>query len=315
MSLVMPQLNKEFAIGLDIGGTKILAGLVNGEGKMISQIHFATMPESGVETMLSKIVDALISLKQEAIFRGGNVRGVGIACTGVVDSYTNSIVYAKNLGWRNVPVGQYIFEILRLPVRIGNDANLAAVAEYMWGDEEKVEDIIYVTVSTGVGAGIVSGGQLVSGNSEGAGEFGHISLDPKGSRCGCGNYGCLENFSSGTAIAYLANFKKGSPGRMMTTKDVIDAANSGEKSALDIVRNAGFYLGNGLITLIHLFNPKRIVLGGGVMANGNLLYDEMEKTIHERCMPSLRKDVKLCKTTLGKEIGVLGAAGLYFMPN
>jgi len=146
----------------------VLIGLVNGDGELIRQIQFPTLPEQGTDSILMRILEALLLLQKAAKDDGGRVRGIGIACTGVINSKTNSIVYSRNLGWRNMAIGEFIFKELGLPVRLGNDANLAAVAEYVWGTQERVEDLIYITVSTGVGAGIICGGQLVTGVSESA---------------------------------------------------------------------------------------------------------------------------------------------------
>ena len=305
----------EFAIGIDIGGTKTLVALVSNSGGVMRATRFATQPENGQDSVLDRIGRAVTELQDEAAALGGAVLGIGIASAGVLDTGRQRIIYAANLGWRDVPIGERLSRHAGLPVKLGNDASLAAVAEYIWGSRRTVvRDLIYVTVSTGIGAGIVSGGRLVEGSQGSAGEFGHITADPYGSACGCGNYGCLENYSSGTAIATLANERLGpqGDGSRWTARDVTEAADAGHAGALEIMKLAAFHLGNGLTSLIHLFNPQRIVLGGGVMASGLLLRETIRVT-GERAIPGMRKHVEIERTRLGEQLGVLGAAGLFYM--
>jgi len=305
----------EYAIGIDIGGTKTLAALVNAKGEIVRSVRFASEPEQGPDRYLARLAGAALQLKEDSERLGGKLLGIGAASAGVIDSRQGAIVFASNLNWRDVPVGGYLSQQTGLTVKLGNDANMAAVAEYVWGAGERVRDLIYVTVSTGIGAGIISGGQLVEGASDSAGEFGHISTNLYGPRCACGNYGCLENYSSGTAIAARANERLGARAEgPWTTREVLEASAAGDPGALEIVREAAFHLGNGMTTLIHLFNPRRIVLGGGVMDSGDLLLRETVRTIDERCLRGLRRGVGIVRTNLGAEIGVLGAAGQFFAP-
>jgi len=302
-----------YVIGIDIGGTKTLIALVNELGNILEQMEFPTLPETGLEHMLQRLQEATQSLVQH-IPEHGVLIGIGIVSAGVIHSESNTIVYAANLGWRNADVGTLLEKKFKVPVILGNDANLAAIAEYVWGVKKSVKDLIYITVSTGIGSGIVSGGQLVKGVSDSAGEIGHISMNVRGEKCGCGNVGCLENYCSGTAIAAIANSRLAphSNGEWKS-KDVLEAAHAGNEDAIAIVKEAGFYLGHGIITLIHLFNPSQIVLGGGVMSSDNMMYREVEKIIQEYCIADMRKRLTMRRTELGKEIGVLGAAGLFFM--
>jgi len=302
-----------YVIGVNIGRTTTLVALVNENGEILHQLEFPTAPEHGWENTLSIIMEAVTSLRHR-IPEHGIWGGIGIASAGVINCERKSIVYASNLGWRNAEVGSVLKERFNVPVRLGNDANMAAVAEYVWGTKKEVQNIIYITVSTGIGAGIINGGQLLQGESYSAGEFGHITMDVMGQQCRCGNYGCLENYCSGTAIANIADRRLGKlKGRSWTTKDVFDAAHNGNGIALDIIKVAGIYLGNSIVSLIHLFNPTKVILGGGIINNDNLLFQEANKTINNRCLPSMRDQVTIQKTSFGKEIGVLGATGMFFM--
>lgn len=304
---------KDYVIGIDIGGTKTLIALVNELGNILSQIEFPTLPEHGLDHMILRLQESVERLK-ELIPEDGALSGIGIVSAGVIDSEKKTIVYAANLGWHNADVGSILEQTFNVPVMLGNDANLAAVAEYVWGVKKQVTDLIYITVSTGIGSGIVSGGQLVQGVSDSAGELGHISMNPFGEKCGCGNVGCLENYCSGTAIASIANKRLAAhPSGAWSSKDVMEAANKGDEAAIAIIKEAGFYLGHGIVSIIHLFNPAQIILGGGVMSSDNMLYEEAQRIIEQHCLPELKKKLTIRKTTLGKEIGVLGAAGLFFM--
>ena len=304
---------KNFAVGVDIGGTKTLLALVSDDGKIVKQLEFKTLPEQGEERILQQIeanVEQLIAY----IPQDGKLKGIGIVSAGVIDSEQLSIVYASNLGWHDVKVGAILKEKFNVDVVLGNDANLSGVAEYVWGAKQQVKDLIYITVSTGIGAGIISGGQLIKGVSDSAGEFGHISVDLKGEQCKCGNYGCLENYCSGTALASIANERLAPlAGQSWTSRDVLEQAVDGNSEALEIVKEAAFYLGNGVVSLIHLFNPSQIVFGGGVMSSEGILFTELKKVVEERALPEMLKKVTMRQTELGKEIAVLGAAGVFFM--
>lgn len=313
----------EYAIGLDLGGTKILAGLVNSEGQMISQTQLPTASEDGEKAVIERVLAAIESVMAAKNVNRRRVRGVGIASAGVIDSKKNEIIFASNLGWSNVPIGKLIEDKFNLPVRLMNDANASAVAEWMWGAGKGTANMIYVTVSTGVGAGIISDGRLLSGIDGSAGEFGHISIDWNGPLCLCGNRGCIENYSSGTAIENAARMAlaKGDAAiggsllqdsKDLTAKQIGEAALRGDRFSIDILKQAGFYLGVGATSLIHLFNPEVIVFGGGVMSTAPIILQEIEKSVRERCIPGMASQVRIELNRLGTESGVVGAAGLLF---
>lgn len=303
-----------YAIGVDIGGTKIIVALVDEQGKIVKQLQFATEPLRGAERIIDHICESIERIKLE-LPSNASLKGIGVVSAGILDNQT--IVLATNLEWKNVPIGQIIEQRFELPVILGNDANLSAVAEYVWGTYKKESDLIYITVSTGIGAGIISNGQLIKGVSNSAGEFGHISVDFHGKRCSCGNVGCLELYCSGTALATIANERLSAlyPLHRWSAKDVLEQAALGHDGAMDIVNDAAFNLANGIVTLIHLFNPSQIVLGGGVLSESLILYDALFDTIAKRALPDLYSRTTIRKTNLGKEIAVLGAAGIFFMDN
>lgn len=311
--MVMLNTENEYGIGIDIGGTKTLLALVEQNGTIKRQIQFETMPQQGADRIIALIAENVEELIA-SIPEGGKLKGIGICSAGVIDPQELSIVYANNLNWHNVKIGAILQERFGIPVLLGNDANLAAVAEYVWGTKKQAKHLIYVTVSTGIGSGIISDGQLIQGVSASAGEFGHITVDPRGERCGCGNVGCLENYCSGTALARLANERLAAPQQgAWTSKMLLEQASAGDVQAQELLKEAAFYLGNGIVTMIHLFNPTQIIFGGGVMSEDNLLYHYMLDVIKERALPDMFKHITIRRTELGKEIAVLGAAGMFFM--
>ncbi|MGG4444160.1 ROK family protein [Brevibacillus fortis] len=314
---------EEYAIGLDLGGTKILAGLVDQTGRLIAQKQLPTHAEEGEKAVIERVLSATHDVLSASGIHPEKVRGVGIASAGVINSDSGEVVFASNLGWRNVPIGTLIGQRFGLPVQLFNDANAAAIAEWLWGAGVGTRNMIYVTVSTGVGAGIISDGRLVSGRDGSAGEFGHISIDWNGPSCRCGNRGCLENYASGTAIEnaarhILTTAKEPVTNRTLvengelTAKVISEAALAGDPFFAQIVKQAGFYLGIGAANLIYLFNPEVIVFGGGVMNASALLLPEIETSMRERCIPGLVNEVRVVTSHIGVEAGVMGAAGGIF---
>lgn len=313
---------EEFAIGLDLGGTKILAALIDGSGRMLTRIEYRTRSEQGESAVLERVFTAIQAVLDENKTNFKQIRGVGIATAGVIDSKNNILVFSSNLRWNNVPIGSLINERFRLPVRLSNDANAAAIAEWIWGAGIGKQHLIYITISTGIGAGIISGGHLITGITDNAGEIGHISVDLDGPICRCGNRGCLENYASGTAIAQFAKqqlmdgaesiFFNDESFERIAAKDLAKAAESGDPFAIDIFKRAGYYLGAGITNLIHIFNPEMIVFGGGVMNAAHILLPVITQTVKQRCIGAMAKQVTYQKSFLGAEAGVIGAAGLFF---
>lgn len=313
----------EYAIGLDLGGTKILAGLVDREGRIIVQKLLPTTAEEGEKAVIERVLSAIHDVLSESGIDLKKVSGVGVASAGVINSESGEVIFASNLGWRNVPIGKLIGQRFGLPVRLFNDANAAAIAEWLWGAGVGTRNMIYVTVSTGVGAGIISDGRLVSGRDGSAGEFGHISIDWNGPSCRCGNRGCLENYASGTAIENSARQKLTTAKEPvidrflvengeLTAKVISEAALAGDPFFAQIVKQAGFFLGIGAANLIYLFNPEVIVFGGGVMNASTLLLPEIEKSMRDRCIAGLAEKVRVVTSHSGIEAGVMGAAGGIF---
>ncbi|WP_261133969.1 ROK family protein [Bacillus sp. Marseille-Q3570] len=316
--------NRPYAIGLDIGGTNITGAIIRNTGEIHEKISIDTNPDTNADEVLERVYMMIEELMDKSKVPIDDVSGIGVATAGVIDSKENVIVFANNLHWRNVQIGRLIGDRFALPIKLTNDANAAAIAEWVWGGGKAYQNMIYITVSTGIGAGIISNGRLITGCDDSAGEFGHITINADGPLCVCGNKGCVERYASGTAIAEkVQNQLKTEPHRktyfgyenerLITSKIVEEAADQGDELALNAFKEAGYYLGIGITNLINLFNPEVIILGGGVMKAQRFMLPAIQETINERGISALTKRVQLSISSLDQEGGVLGGAGLFFM--
>ena len=314
---------KDLAIGLDLGGTKILAALVTEKGKVMNRVETETLAEEGQERVYQRVLLTIQRLLEESKPEKNRIKGIGIATAGVIDFNKKEVIFANNLGWNNMPIGLLLEKEFCLPTHLNNDANAAAVSEKMWGAGKGKENIVYITVSTGVGAGMISNGHLITGVGNCAGEFGHISIDANGPLCACGNKGCLENYTSGTAIARIARerLEEGEKSDYfcvetdyseISAEKVGIAAKQGDPFAVNLLNEVGTYLGAGITTLLHLLNTEVIILGGGVMNLSEILLPIIRKTVKERGIPEMARKLNVEKSVLGKNAGVLGAAGFFY---
>ncbi|WP_010677012.1 ROK family protein [Bacillus timonensis] len=309
---------EDLAIGLDIGGTKILAALMSKNGEVLSKCQTDT--KKGKEQFGDLLLTTINVLINEANIEKTRIKGIGIATAGVIDSKKKEILFASNLGLSNFPIGLFLESKLGLPVQLYNDANAAAVGEWMWGAGKGKQNLIYITVSTGIGAGIISNDNLLTGMTDSAGEFGHISIHFDGPLCPCGNKGCLENYASGTAIAKKAHERiQGgavsqylSVDTVITAVDVCNAAERGDPFSIDLLEEVGEYLGLGIINLIHLFNTEAVILGGGVMNGAKFILPAIQRTVQKHGIASMVDKAKIDRSHLGNDACVMGATGLFF---
>ncbi|MBN1642356.1 MAG: ROK family protein [Anaerolineae bacterium] len=310
-------------VGIDLGGTKIGAGVVDADGAVLSSDYQPTAASQGPGAVIERIVSGVDRALEAAGMTCGDVAGIGIGAPGPLDIPRGVLTEPPNLpGWHDVPLRQIIAERVGLPTYLENDANAAAIGEYLYGAGRGTQNMIYVTVSTGIGGGLILNGRIYHGASGGAGEIGHMTVLPRGPHCGCGNRGCLEALASGTAIAREGQEQvaRGVPTRIaelaqgpVTAKDVVDAMHEGDPYAADIVREAMDYLGVGMANLVNLFNPDRIVFGGGLTALGPDLIAPVQRAIQLRAFRSAASQVTVCLAELGASVGIVGAAGAAVM--
>lgn len=313
---------QDMVLGVDLGGTKILTVLADREGKVLARVKVPTEAARGQGHVIDKIVESVQTVLREAGVPAGAVRAVGMGAPGPLDPFRGWLHFAPNLGWRDVPLGEMLGSRLGLPVYLDNDANLAALGEYVYGAGRDTGDMVYITVSTGVGGGLILGGRIYHGAGGGAGEIGHITVAADGPPCGCGNKGCLEAVASGTALARRAAAlvkdgrgagilaAAGGDRERVTARAVVQAALAGDPEALVIVRDAGRYLGVALAGLINLLNPAAVVLGGGVIQGDAPLWEAMLGEVRGRSLKSSRQAVRIVRAGLGGDAGVMGAVAL-----
>lgn len=309
---------KHLILALDLGGTNYRLALANDKGELLKRYSAAVKPDDPEQTI--EWIKQAISEMLSGIDRA-TVRGMGIAIAGLVTQDTGVLLMSPNLlRWYNTPIRAIFEKELKLPVCVGNDATLAALGEYKFGAGKGCHDLIYITVSTGIGGGVIVGGKLLLGTRGFAAEVGHMTIDLNGPRCNCGNIGCLETLASGTAIARMAveRLSKGENSAIaelvagdlskVNAEVVEKAAKNGDALAKDIMDTAGTNLGVGVVNLIHIFNPELIIIGGGVSKSGDLIFEPVRRMVAKRVMRDI--SVRITAPVLGENPGLLGAVAL-----
>ena len=299
----------KYALGIDIGGTNTVVGLVNKEGKVLGTDSVKTQSfpvlEEYVKTV-SKLAKDLIAKNNVSI---DEIVGLGIGAPNA-NYYTGNIEMAPNLPWKQdkVPLAKMFREELNIPVTITNDANAAALGEKMYGVAKDMDNFIMITLGTGVGSGIVINGQLVYGHDGFAGELGHVIIERNGRLCGCGRRGCLETYCSATGIVRTAK-ERNTP--FLTSKDIYDAAVKGDETAIDIFKETGTRLGRALADMVVFSTPEAFVLFGGLAKAGDFIVKYTKEAMEEAIMPIFKGKVKILLSTMkDADAAVLGASAL-----
>jgi glucokinase len=307
-------------VSVDLGGTKIRVALCDADGHIIKQTSQLSLAHEGSDAVFARIVATIHDIAEDF----SNVRGIGLGAPGTINPWDGVLLEAPNLpGMDHFPIKARLENEFRVPTFAGNDANMAALGEQRFGAGRGVAHMIYVTISTGIGGGIIVNGKLHLGARGFAGEVGHQTLDAYGPICSCGNVGCLEALAAGPAIARNAR-EEIHKGRQTILLDLVNgdhtkihagvvnqAARQGDKLSLRVFDRAGFFIGLGLVSLLHNFDTQLFVLGGGVAINAwDLLYPTIEKTFAKYAMVSMRPDVKIVPAELGDDAGLLGAVAL-----
>lgn len=313
---------EQFVIGVDLGGTKILTALANGEGRVLAEQKIPTEAAKGQQHVIAQIVQSVEHVRKKAGVQTEQVPVLALGSPGPLDTRTGVIRFAPNLAWHDLPIRQVLERQLSIPVLLDNDANLAALGEHVYGAGRGEDNMVYITVSTGIGGGLIFGGRLYRGFTDGAGEIGHMTVSPDGPLCGCGNRGCLEALASGTAIARDARelATRGRGAQILaaaggdvagiTAVTVAAAAAAGDDTAQSIICRAARYLGIGIANIINLLNPSLVVLGGGVMNIGEPVWQNLRTEVRARTLEEAGKSVRLAAAELGGRAGVMGAIAL-----
>jgi glucokinase len=305
-------------LAIDIGGTKLAAGVVDTDGRMLSRGEVPTLATEGLEPVLGRIVGLGRELLSRPEIAGVRVQRIGVGCAGPVDIKAGLVFRPPNLpGWTRVPLTDHLQRSLGLPTVLENDANAAALGEFRYGAGKGARSIFYITVSTGIGGGIILDGKVWHGLKDAAGEVGHMTVCPDGPICGCGNRGCLEAMSSGPSIARRARetVAAGRQTRLSeiskpTSADVVRLAQDGDPVAGEVWAEAVKYLGIGVAAVITILAPERVVIGGGVTKAGDYLFRPLREQVRQRVKLVPVESVPILPAALGPDVGILGAAAV-----
>ena len=302
-------------VGVDLGGTQLRVAVADDRGRLRTVVRRATEAARGRQHVIDRIVAAVADALEEDGTVPRRVKALGIGLPGPVDPAAGLVISPANLpGFINVPLNRILTRATGIRSYLHHDAHLAALGEHRRGAGRGASEMIYVTVSTGIGAGLVLRGELYAGSHGIAGEIGHIVVQRDGPLCTCGNRGCVEAIASGTGIARAAReLAANDPASALnrfeapSAEEVVQAARAGDELAMSILDNAGTYLGIAIGTLVNLFNPQLIVLGGSVLKAGPLLLKPMRLSMIESSWKAARLGLRIVRPALGGDAGLIGA--------
>ncbi|AEF16133.1 glucokinase, ROK family [Thermoanaerobacterium xylanolyticum LX-11] len=312
---------KKFVCGVDLGGTKINTGIMDVDGNILCNVKIPTEADKGPQHVINNIKISIIESLNKLNIDVSQIEGIGIGAPGPLNADRGVVECPPNLpGWIDIPLVDILKRDFDTEIKLNNDANAAALAEYLFGAGQGINNIVYMTVSTGIGGGAIIDGKLYNGANSNAAEIGHHTINFDGPRwCNCGNPGCLESYASGTSLVKFAKkhiesgrdtILKDKPSGELKAEDIFDAAKSGDKLALELIENEAFYLGIGIVNIMAFYNPEIIIIGGGLSSQWDVLYDKMMKTVDERALKPNRQICKVVKAKLGGNVGLIGAASL-----
>ncbi|GAC1478005.1 MAG: glucokinase [Gemmatimonadaceae bacterium] len=320
---------QRYIVGVDLGGTKVVAGAMPEDGsRQIAVRSIPTMAELGADGVVDRIVGLIEGVLRDTAAETGATRkdfiGVGVGAPGPLDRENGIVVVAPNLGWNNFPLGPRISERVGLEVALDNDANCATFGEWWQGAAKGGTNVVGLTIGTGIGGGLILDKRLFHGSSDVAGEIGHTTIDVNGRHCKCGNYGCIEAYASGPAIAVRARealvrgeeesillaMVDGQPGKI-TAATVYDAAQRGDALAREIVRDTARYLGAAVANLLNIFNPDVVVFAGGVMQAGDALFEPLRVEVKRRAFRPAVETARIVPGVLPGTAGLVGAVATF----
>ena len=309
-------------LGIDLGGTSVKFGILTEGGEVINKWSIDTRIEDKGKYIVPDIIESIKNTLASMDLKIEDFQGIGMGSPGTIDREKGTVVGAYNLNWGELQEIKAAFEKeLKVPFYIDNDANVAALGEKWIGAGEDRPDVVFITLGTGVGGGIIAEGKLIHGAIGAAGEIGHIIVEPEtGFECTCGNHGCLETVASATGIVRLAKHLSKvyaedsklhsiiNEGTEITAKDIFDFGKQGDKFAIVVVERVSYYLGLASANIANILNPTDIVIGGGVSAAGDFLLEKIEKYFNKHAFPQVRKSTKIKLAILGNDAGIIGAA-------
>jgi glucokinase len=317
----------DWIVGVDIGGTNLNVGVVPFDGGMpVALRSQPTDTHRGAKFIVDRVVKMIREAIQEVMEQEGcgkeTIAGVGIGSPGPLDRKTGTVISTPNLGWRNFPLRDLIQNAIGLPATLDNDANAATYGEWWLGAGRNVDTIVGVTLGTGIGGGIVLNGELYHGAADAAAEIGHMTIDSTGRKCKCGNYGCLEAYASGPAIAARAieGLEAGVPSLLLelagdvnntTAETVFEAVVQGDPYATEVMHDTAKFLGVGLANIINILNPEVLVISGGVTRAGDHLFEPLRAEVRRRAFKVAEQACRIVPSGLGGTAGVVGAVACF----
>jgi glucokinase len=321
---------KRWIVGVDLGGTNIVVGVLpmdGGNGQVLALRDQRTEAVKGAKFVVDRIVHMVETSIAEVVSTHGGTKadfaGIGIGSPGPLDRKTGTIINTPNLGWRNFPLRDLISNAVGLPAALDNDANCATYGEWWQGAGRAVDNLVGFTLGTGIGGGIVLNGEIFHGASDAAGEMGHMTLDSTGRKCKCGNYGCLEAYASGPAIALRAveGIEAGAEtilpdlvnGRLedITAATVYEGAVLGDAYANEVMKETAKFLGTGIANIVNILNPELVVIAGGVTRAGDHLFVPLRAEVRRRAFKSAQEACEIVPAQLAGTAGVIGAIAMF----
>ena len=298
---------KKVILSIDIGGSKLMAGLVDLNGKVIIKEKRNIETKATSELLTQNIIemtDDLLKTKDVEIIYAG------AAVPGLTDNKEGVLLYAPFSGIRDYKIGDLLKKKLGVEVFVENDANACAYGEMVFGTCKGIDDFIWITLSNGIGGALVLNGMIYKGCRGGAGEIGHIRVEQDGYECGCGNIGCLEAQAAGPGIVRRFNEKTGEPDKGLTARDIAELAYKGDMAAIEIYRETGLYLGKAISYAVNLINPAKIVIGGGIAQSSGLFMPWVKDYVRTSIIADPNVDMIIEETALGYDASLIGAAAV-----
>jgi len=294
----------KYVLGIDLGTTNTVIGIANLKGEIINKVRVPTNRNHSLETIVTQVTDLVEEIIKKTNIEKKYIAGLGIAEAGVVEKNSGIIKFSPNFNWENVNIASLLEKKTGLATLADNCTRTMAIGEIWHGKGRGVKNIFYVNIGYGIGSALVVNGQVYNNHSE----FGHIPISNEKVRCSCGKFGCLEAVASGNAIERKANqlFKDQNNG-WITAKDVAERAKIGDQTAIDIFQETGFYLGKGISFIANVFNPDKVIIGGGVSLAGDILLDPLIDSFNKYTMKAVRANTQVELSSLGMDAGVYGA--------
>jgi glucokinase len=315
----------KIAIGVDLGGSAVKAGLVNAQGRILRDTTVPAEANQGPTHVIKRIAESVHLLIKHSTYKKKDCVGIGVGAPGSVELNGGTVKYPPNFPrWTEVRLGEALHREFQLRVEVDNDANAAAVGEAKFGSGVGHKDFIMVTLGTGVGGGLILNGKIFRGPFGGAGELGHITIDHNGPRCNCGNRGCVEAYVGARYLTQRAIEKvkrnrdsiilslAGNDTTRIDPKVVSLAAKRGDATAVKILAETGRYLGIGLASVVNLLDVRLIIIGGGIARAGKPLFDAVKESVRAHVLTPMREGLEVLPARLGNSAGILGAAALVF---